>query len=314
MRPSCPIICFGGAGLDRTYLCASEPTPGTSNPVTSRRSFGGVARNVAENLAKLGASVQLISAVGDDTAGRDLSADLTAAGVDARGLISLAGQAPAEYTAAFWKGELFAGFADMGIFDWLTPDVVAPALGASQSDAIIFADCNLPAETLVMLCQHALNNPTVLAVDVVSLAKSERLPQDLSGIGLLFLNAAQAQHMTATATPAAALSELHARGAQRLVLTDGSRGLTISTPEQTLRLAAPPGPVVNVSGAGDAVVAGTLLGLSEGRTVVASVPLGLAVAALTLQCLETVSPHLSRAALDAQILRMYPPKDAADAC
>ncbi len=66
------VVCVGGATLDRKY-CAPEPiVPHTSNPVAGYRAFGGVARNVAENLACLTADVSLVSMVGDDEAGHAL--------------------------------------------------------------------------------------------------------------------------------------------------------------------------------------------------------------------------------------------------
>ena len=58
-------------------------------------------------------------------------------------------------------------------------------------------------------------------------------------------------------------------------------------------------PVLNVSGAGDAIIAGTLLGLSEGQPLAEAVHLGLAAAALALQSMETVPPELTRATLEA---------------
>lgn len=39
----------------------------TSNPVTSTRSIGGVARNIAENLGRLGETVAFLSASGQDS-------------------------------------------------------------------------------------------------------------------------------------------------------------------------------------------------------------------------------------------------------
>ena len=56
--------------------------PGKSNPAEIPSSRGGTARNVAENLARLGAEVVLVSAVGDDTTGRQLMIQTAEAGVN----------------------------------------------------------------------------------------------------------------------------------------------------------------------------------------------------------------------------------------
>src|SRR5918993_2707283 len=108
------VLCIGGAAVDRKYRALDSIRPGTSNPVRSERSFGGVARNVAENLARLGVATALVSLVGDDGAGRAIRAHLGRAGVDTRFVAVADGQATAEYLAVLPpSGELAFGLAEM---------------------------------------------------------------------------------------------------------------------------------------------------------------------------------------------------------
>jgi pseudouridine kinase len=308
MAPPFAILCVGGAVIDRTYLCTHKPQLGTSNPVARRCSYGGVARNVSEVLARLGAAVGLVSAVGDDEAGRALLSETAAAGVDVSHVFAVRGSATAEYTAAFWQGELFAGFADMDVLDSLMPEVVAPCLpiGGEAAAPLVLADCNLPAETLGFLIAEARRHRFRLCLDCVSVAKSERLPVPLDGIEILFLNAAQAHRITGEEGANAALDRILARGCASAVLTRGPDGLVVARSAARIELPAPKVKIVNVSGAGDALVAGTLLGLSEGRELVASVLLGLAAAAFTLQSPGTVSSDLSRAKLERMAAQLTP--------
>ncbi|HEY4689215.1 MAG TPA: PfkB family carbohydrate kinase, partial [Anaerolineae bacterium] len=67
-----PVLVIGAAGLDIKGRAAGPLLPGTSNAGRVRRSLGGVARNVAENLARLDVNVTLLTAVGDDAAGRQI--------------------------------------------------------------------------------------------------------------------------------------------------------------------------------------------------------------------------------------------------
>lgn len=301
-----PILAIGGATIDRTYLCAHEPSLGTSNPVSSRRGFGGVARNVAESLARLGADARLISAVGLDEAGGTLLASLATSGVDTRGMLVTSDHPTAEYIAAFWHGELFAGFADMGIFDALTPEAVASRLPENISEWLVFADCNLPAQTLAMLAARAESEGFRLSLDPVSLSKSERLPESLVAAAPLFLNAAQARHSGGIAT-------LATRGAHTIVLTAGAQGVTVIDGADRRRLPAPKVAVVSVSGAGDALIAGTLLALAEDRPLAEAVRYGLAGAALALQTVATVPVDLDRARLETEIAKLPPIEGSANA-
>jgi sugar/nucleoside kinase (ribokinase family) len=66
------IACIGGAHLDRHGVLHGPLVLGTSNPGAVHVAMGGVARNVAENLARLGERVTLVSRVGDDLAGRQV--------------------------------------------------------------------------------------------------------------------------------------------------------------------------------------------------------------------------------------------------
>ena len=75
------VLVIGGTLLDAKGIPEAGLEPGTSNPAKIRFSRGGTARNVAENLARLGAEVQLISAVGDDASGRLLLRQTAEAGV-----------------------------------------------------------------------------------------------------------------------------------------------------------------------------------------------------------------------------------------
>ena len=70
------VLVIGGTLLDTKGKPDAGLAPSTSNPGRIRYSRGGTARNVAENLARLGTNVILITAVGDDLIGKqELSAD-----------------------------------------------------------------------------------------------------------------------------------------------------------------------------------------------------------------------------------------------
>src|SRR5690606_9184134 len=95
----------------------------------------------------------------------------------------------AEYAAILDPdGDLVLGIADMNIFDLLLPvhiERVWPYLAAASW---VFCDCNLPAETLAALIAKRRSARFKLAIDAVSTPKAARLPKDLSGIDLLFMN------------------------------------------------------------------------------------------------------------------------------
>jgi pseudouridine kinase len=302
------IVCVGGATVDRLYRAAEPVRLGTSNPVAGTVRFGGVARNVAESLARLGVGAALVTAVGDDAGGRALLAHLSGAGVDASRVRIVAGAATAEYVAVTGpSGDLVVGLACMDVLDGLDPSCLDEALAAGAS--LVFADCNLPAGTLARLLElRRAGRGPALAVDAVSGPKAARLSGDLRGLDLLFLNEDEARAALRAGPepgPETLAAALLARGAGAVLLTRGALGAVVADGSRLAVLpAAPVDGIVDVTGAGDALVAATLRGLAAGAPLRDAVRAGLAAAALALEAPGGVRPDLAPALLDAALRRM----------
>jgi pseudouridine kinase len=312
------IVCIGGANIDRKLRLGAALQMGSSNLATQSETPGGVARNVAENLARLGLSTQLISALGDDAAGRDLLAQAAGCGLSTQGCVLAADEPTGSYTAVLdAAGEMLAGFAAMSVAARLTPEFLSRSAAQRAAARLIVADLNLPAESVALLLQEAhanigKPNAAPLLIVAVSVPKMAHLPADLRGLHSLVLNLGELQALTGLAhTPLAndvdgsgaaalqkALDAVHARGAQHVLLTRGADGLVCSSAGRAaLYLAAAPratAGVVDVTGAGDAFAAGVAAGLFHDPTrLQAACQIGLRLAALTLQTTTTVHPQIS---------------------
>jgi pseudouridine kinase len=309
------ILCFGGAAIDRGYRLAQPPVAGTSNPaVIAAFGHGGVARNVAETLARLGLATELVTAVGDDSAGREVLAMIEALGTETEAVRIVVGAETAHYLAVTDPaGELVIGIAAMDVLDRLDAGLVAEAAPRLAAADWVFAECNAAAGALADLAALRRRSPFRLALDAVSTVKALRLPGDLAGIDVLFLNHDEAAALTGVPVPvlggdvegAAALAgALAARGAGSVVLTIGSAGALVCESGGTpAHLPAVPATVVDVTGAGDALVAGTLSRLSRGAALQEAVRFGMALAAVTLETAASVRTDLGTPALEAELAR-----------
>jgi pseudouridine kinase len=282
------ILCIGGAAVDRLYETAETPETGTSNPARGWSCHGGVARNAAEVLAKLGAEAALASIVGEDDSGAALVSELAACGVDTRPVVTKATARTAEYVAVFHRGELFAAFADMEILDELDGAFCAGQLATAGSIDGVFADCNLSQGALRLLRERCRAAQLPLAVDAVSLAKSQRLSDDLAGIVLVSLNRSEAQGLAGTAEPTAAVKALRRRGAATVIIADGERGVHAGDETVMFRTIMPRTEVVNVSGAGDALAAGVFLARLEGKSLREAVAFGMGCAQAALSSRRSI--------------------------
>ena len=144
-----PVIVIGSAGMDIVGRLEGDSQLGTSNPGLIRRSFGGVARNVAENLARLGLPVTLISAVGNDSAGDDLLDQVSQAGVDVNRVLRTDEYPTGTYLGIInAAGELQFGIDDIRATRLLTTEYVREHTDQFKNASKLFFDANLEKKTI----------------------------------------------------------------------------------------------------------------------------------------------------------------------
>jgi pseudouridine kinase len=300
------IICVGGAVLDRKYRLIEPVVMATSNPAEGFRSFGGVGRNICENLARLGADVAFVSVVGDDENGRTICEHLTEAGADTRWVSHTEQGSTAEYVALLQPdNELAIGIADMAIFERLTEAVIEPAISDIEPDDWVLFDCNLPAKTIKWLAEQRMVKSFRLACDTVSTLKATKIAPILSAIDLLFTNSDEARAIVANGSDRSApLAALREAGVATVVLTRGAAGPLVADADGIRHVPAMPALPVDVTGAGDALVAGTLFAITRSASIDQAVGDGVLLATLTIESSFSVLPDLSTDFLSAARARM----------
>lgn len=288
------IACFGAAHIDRTARGDGPLLAGTSNPVRWRETHGGVARNIAACLARLGAPVQLFSIVGADPAGREIIANLKGLGIDTSEMLEADGLT-ASYTAALdGEGDLALGLTDDEIYEQLDTNWAARVGELASGSDFWVVDANLSASTLAKLCEQ---KPAVtrLFADPVSVTKAERLRPILGELDALFPDAGEAAALTglpvgSIGEAGAAAERLCAMGVGAAVVTMGGDGLCWAEGAGSWQhMSALIAVMRDVTGAGDALVAGTVYDLWRGQAwgqawdLNRSLGAGLAAASVTLE-------------------------------
>ncbi|HEY2018443.1 MAG TPA: carbohydrate kinase family protein [Bryobacteraceae bacterium] len=304
-NPDSPIACIGGANLDWRGALRGPLVLGTSNPGDAHLDVGGVARNVAENLARLGSKVTLISRVGDDAGGRQVLEHSEALGIDTSWIGVSSTLPTASYLAILESsGELVVGLDDMDVYEELTPEILQPALPCLQQHTGWFVDSNVPGPTIEWLLASAGGIP--VAVDAISVMRARRLIPLLPGITLLFANLVQAAVITGVPSfsdTREAARALEGMGARAGIVTAGGAGIAVWSGSSIDTLPALPARPRDVTGAGDALVAGTLWGLMRGRNLVQASQLGLAAAAITVESPHAAAPELTLTLLEERCAR-----------
>jgi len=297
-----PITLIGAATVDLIGRVTQDYIPQTSNPGRVHRRPGGVVRNVGVLLAGMGVAPTVITSVGDDTAGTDTKTALTAAGIDLK-LIPAGDFPTARYMALHDdNGELIAAVADMDIIENMAADKVADILAAQPNNGLLLADCGVSAKMLAQLSE--LKQDRLLMVETVSEPKSRRARNLIDRLDLVFTNRAEAGAMLDRifATPDAAAGALVDAGAGSAVVSDGPRDIAFADQSGVRTLAIFAADVVDVTGAGDALVAGTMFGLSTGLTLADAVDCGRAAAAIAVESIGA-APTISQQDLQKRLNR-----------
>ncbi len=300
------IFCVGGATIDHKLIPINTLITGTSNLVKSHTTFGGVARNVAENLAHWTQNINLQCVVGDDIHGKNLLNHAQSLGINIDACLILANQHTAHYYAVLTeKGNLHVALADMNIYDNIFQSFLVAAWDKWQPHDIIFIDTNLPKDILKYVINFAAEKQLQLCVDPVSVMKANKLPISLHGIFLLKPNKLEAAALTNTSINSItdciqAGKTLQQRGAENIVISLGEEGYVIVNAQHATHVSIQANKhMVDANGAGDAFVAGILYGLQQQKDLNYACELGATAAAMTIQSektvLDTITPdHLMR--------------------
>ena len=296
------VLVIGAANLDIKGHMFGEPIAGSSTSAAIKSGVGGVARNIAENLVRLGVPVTLLTAVGDDYAGEDILNNADDIGIDVSRALIIENAATGTYMGAIGKdGVLFFGMYDLRVMQHVTRDYLRLNRDAFRECSMVALDMNLDDDAMAAAFQMAREYGKPICVDPTSADRAYRLVPHLQFLDLITPNMAEAQAiLDCPAIPSwraddalKAARRLVGLGVGAAVITQAERGACYATTEESGQFPALKVEIVDSTGAGDALTAAVIFGMLQGIDIGESVQLGLRAAALTLRSPETVVPELS---------------------
>jgi pseudouridine kinase len=319
LAPRPPVVVVGGAVMDLKSRCVAPPRAGTSNPATVVWSTGGVGRNIAENLARLGQQVELVAAVGDDTVGQELLARTRAAGVGVGHVVPSRHPTGVYVAVLDADGELFIGVCDMAATDGLSVDALTASHDLLSHAELLVVDGNLPETLVGWLLDVAAAAGIPVVLDTVSVPKAAHLARTLTPARPVLAITPNVDELGAVVEQGvpdddeaiiAAASRLHDRGVQDVWVRRGSAGSLYSERAPGSRVAtveslpAPEVQLVDVTGGGDAMTAGFVHHYLEHGVGLEAARFGQVVAALTVEVAETVRPDLTQSLVEDRLHRV----------
>ncbi len=295
-------LIIGGANLDIAGSCSGRLIPGDSNPGIVKSSAGGVGRNIAENLARLGFDCTLLTAVGGDI-GRSIIIDSCAsAGVNTDHIIEFTDASTGSYLAINNQlGALLAAIADMSVIDRITPEALKQKRSLLSDHNQIVAEANLTPEALQWIAAN--KGPLPLYVDAVSATKAPKIKHILTDIEVLKVNRAEAAAILELQGDDEFLARaLYERGVGTVLLSQGPQGALVYSDQGVQHKAAIKGVNASDTGAGDALFAGFIAARELFEKTTDQLEFAIACATFTLNSRSSVNPELSVAVIREQYL------------
>lgn len=303
------VLVIGAASMDTKGHALQTIQKGTSTPGEIRISVGGVARNIAENLARLGERVVLLSAVGDDGVGRRILNQGTQSNINMHHVLVDAEHHTAAYLAILDEyGDMIMSIDDMIITrETITPEFVYRRRALFRDASLVAIDANLSPDTLDTIFRLAQTYDLPVCADPTTGTLAPNLCRHLSQLTLTTPNAAEAKALcdiTVSDRESAleAAQRLVSLGVRIAIVTLGATGLVYATSQESGHIPAIACDVVDLTGAGDALTAAVVFGLLNEFPVDEAMRLGTSAATLTLLSKETVCPELSLELLYDQLV------------
>lgn len=303
------VLVIGSAGLNIKGHPQQAVTIETPNDGVVRQTVGGVARNIAENLARLEIDTVLLTAVGRDPAGQRVLRRCQSAGVDTSRVRVVPGQRTGTYLAVLRPDErLLVAISDFAVLAAVDTDYLLGCEDLFAQAAMIVIDATLSDAALATVFELAGRYGVRICADPTTPRLAGRLRPYLNRLYMVSPNAAETTSLCDLDRPAhdyetaiAAARQLVALGVQIAVVTLGESGLAYADSSGGGYIRALQAQIVDPTGAGDAFTGGVIFGLLNDVQVDEAMRLGATAAALTLQSHETVLRHLTPELLYARL-------------
>lgn len=299
------ITVIGGINIDIEGSPFAELRREDSNPGTVTMAFGGVGRNITENLARMGGKVAMISVIGDDHMGIGAREHLRSLGVDVSLIQSVKGRNSAMYLSILnHDNDMELAICDMDIISHITPDLIEKKRNVLEKSKVIALDGNLEEETIRYVTDRFFSVP--LFLDPVSAAKAVKAKDVIGKFACIKPNVMEAEILSGMEIRSEndlkrAGQWFIDQGVGRLFVTLNKDGVYYKDRhcEGFIR----PGHVKisSATGAGDSFSAAILLGLEEDMDTKDIARYGMAASAIAMESSSAVNQNMSKDEIERRL-------------
>ena len=295
------VLVIGSAVLEISGKSEDRIRTGRRQIGTVHCTVSGVARNIAENLARLEIDTFLLSAVGEDDFGQRLIDQSTDAGIHCNHILQGSGGRTATSLILAQSENRTTRLDDFAIVEFIDSDYLMEHEWLLENAALVVIDATLQVEALDTLFELAVRHGVRVCADPTSPLMANRLCKYIPNLYLIVPNASETASLCDLQEPAtepdqaiSTAQHLVSLGANIAVVTLGEQGLAYADSSGGGYIRAIQTEVIDTSGAGDAFSGAAIFGILNDVPIDEAMRLGVTAASLTLASEETVLPTLSQ--------------------
>ncbi len=291
------IALIGAANMDIQGFSSDKIIAMDSNPGKIKFCPGGVSRNIAENLSRLGVKTELLSAIGEDFNGKLIIESCKNCSIGTDHTFIFPDKGSSVYLAIMDNSnDMALALSDMTISDSISVELIKSRYKIlDNAKAIVFDTC-LSTGVMDYILTTFRDKPVY--VDPVSVGKSKALKPVLSRVHTLKMNRLEAEFLSDMKLSTEkeitrALKWFRSLGIKRIFITLGSEGVYYSDGHIYGRHKPKTANIQNATGAGDAFMAGIVYGTLKGYNSEKIVRFASGVALAALVGETTVNPEMN---------------------
>lgn len=301
------IYVVGAANIDFIVKMDTEIIKEESNCAKITFDFGGVGKNIAENLKILNTDVKFITSLGEGLLTEMIKDNLSQKDIDYIMSVDVNVNQSTYLSILNNNGELYEAFNDMRSLELANIEEFDLLLSNIRNDDILVFDANFPSNILRYLVKKS---KCYKVFDGTSACKCIRINNFINEIDLIKLNKNEAEKLSDNLIATIddfieTFKILRLKGANDIIITDKSGLYYLLGDKLYFYSHNVKVDVVSVTGAGDALLSGIIKCKKENQDFDYSVKFGLALAIITLKSYKAVADYnintVKRMMLDCDI-------------
>lgn len=290
------VLVYGVSVYDIFGFAYNDYKNNDSNPGKVRVSFGGVCRNIAENLARMNVDTRFISIIGDDEKGKGILEHAKKMNLDMKdSLIVKGGSTPTYMAILDESGEMRAAIVDMKITDMVTEEFIDSKAELIENAEYMVLDIDNPNIVEYILIKY--EGKTHFILDPVSAAKAANVKHLVGKFHTIKPNRKEAEVLCGF--PIQTREDIHKAGAyfrsigiENVFISLDSEGMYYFNGTEEGIVKNQNVSVVNVTGAGDSCVAGICYGYMKNLSIEKTVEYAITMSMITISHEETIHPDM----------------------